>query len=156
MSKRLIEAASDAAREIATEAFAVARQFDEETPPFIALFMRQGSKESIAILTVGGQDKQDVADGIATALSKPEVAVVALVTEAWMVRTKEPDVSIRPSAHPDRQECLLVSLQDQDDNRLMHMAPIIDGSLGEWDLSSDECQGRFFQTHAENVQHRSN
>ena len=94
-----------------------------------------------------GMTKDLLAMMMKRALAKPEVDMVMLCAEAWMLKQKltDPDPTEGISNHPDRTEALIINVMTKDDNFFFGF-PVDreNGTLGEQIGGPDaKVHGRF-------------
>ncbi len=102
-----------------------------KTHPAILILMMGNPKSKWNIIDVSDKmnsdaDKDMVASLIDMLTLHPSVAIVAFVSEAWM--TTDPKAlaeGVRPSQHPERVECVVVSFSIGNSQRAINMHTIV-------------------------------
>lgn len=135
----------------------------EEQPPIVVVLMIEEEDTwhvidvSQAMSTEHG--KEIVSELINTLANRDEIAVVSFISEAWMVVGEQANEG-RPSEHPERIECVVVSYSLASGKRALAVhniirAPGVAASLVRGELRTEDAgetlDGRFFadrrQTH---------
>lgn len=99
-------------------------------PPLVIIETGKAGQPWQVIDVTGKMDDEAGKDSVAMLIDMlclhPSVAIVAFVSEAWMVTDpKAMEQGVRPSQHPQRQECVVVSFSIGTGQRAINVHPIV-------------------------------